>query len=137
MVMKLLNVPGKAPAVETAETYLARIPHGSTKRRLRDRKGEVGRPTSDLTVKAYVNHGRWVIDCPDPKCTGAEFLFEDQKHRCSQCDNRAVGGELYDVDLPKNRKAIEKALEVRPVGNRNWTNESVAQLRRENKEAGV
>ncbi len=138
MVMKLNEVPGNAPPVETAESYLSRIPHGSTKRRLRDRHMEVNRPTSDLVVKAYANHGRWVIDCPDPGCTGAEMLFEDMKFHCSTCDNQAVTGKLYDIIMPRTRAAIEKALGKQPIENRNWLpGESVAKLERENKEAGV
>ena len=82
---------------------------------------------------AYINHGRWVADCPH--CTSArmvepeqdEFLcLDDQCHRVSR------------LVWPAQRPEIERILLARPnAKNRNWyPHESLAQLRAENREHG-
>ncbi len=92
-------------------------------------------PTSEV-VYAYVNHGRWVVDCP--WCSGAEFAFEEGAFFCESCRNAGAGGKPIRALFPATRQAIERALDGRPVQNRNWRpGESLQQLRAENIEHGL
>jgi hypothetical protein len=82
---------------------------------------------------AYVNHGRWVADCPFG-CGGAE-LARDDVFLCRECGN--VQNRHHPVPLvwpaEEDVRAIEAALVVRPVLNRNWNlNESLGALLVEN-----
>lgn len=77
-------------------------------------------------INAYVNHGRWVADCP--ACNSAAVVtVESPYFRCG-CGLRA------GVQFPPEREAIEDVLGRRPMAeNRNWSQgESVADLRIEN-----
>jgi|TARA_R110000824_G_scaffold132891_1_gene295458 hypothetical protein len=77
-------------------------------------------------VSAYVNHGRWVVDCA---CNGAGLTAPEFGLACCfDC------GRVYTkVVFPKDRKQIEGALLVREdKETRNWIpGESVASLRKE------
>ena len=91
-----------------------------------------------LAVAAHVNHGRWIVECPD--CHGAQFACpDDRRFMCNYCANAMVGGMWRPVTWPKNRAAIEEALMARKLPNhRNWfPHESAADLRAENKMHGV
>lgn len=88
----------------------------------------------DEAVKAYVNHGRWVVECPD--CHGAQLACKtDRRFMCHCCGNQYVGGRWRAVVWPSERQvaAIEKLLVARPDEvNRNWVGESFAKLKQEN-----
>ena len=75
------------------------------------------------TVDAYVNHNRWVADCP---CGGAE-LVNDQPMLCGSC------GVEHTVSYPAERRSIETLLNHRLEPNtRNWKGETVDTLKAEN-----
>ena len=83
-------------------------------------------------VAARVNHGRWIVDCPDEDCTAAVMASsDDPRFVCPVC---AYG--IFTVVFPSQAEAVEQALLERPVpATRNWTpDETVGDLRRENKE---
>lgn len=83
-------------------------------------------------VDARVNHGRWIVDCPDRDCTAAVMAsIEDPRFVCPVC---AYG--IFTVTFPNNADAVEKVLLERPVpATQNWLpGESVGDLRKENKE---
>lgn len=63
------------------------------------------------TVKARINHGRWIADCP---CNGAELVAPGQPMVCGSC------GATHKVTFPKNRTAIEEALDRREIRHQNW-----------------
>jgi hypothetical protein len=87
---------------------------------------------------AYVNHGRWVADCPTG-CGGAE-LARDDEFMCRECLNAGAGRRPMPLVWPSDEdgRAIEAALAVRPVVNRNWNlNESIGALLAENVEHGL
>lgn len=66
----------------------------------------------DGQVLAYVNHGRWVADCP---CGGAELITENKPLLCGSC------GHVREVVWPVKVSQIEQALEDRRrVENQNW-----------------
>jgi len=79
-----------------------------------------------MKIKAYVNHGRWVADCP--KCNGAELIHaKDVLFKCQLCKAEA------ECKQPRNARKIDALLEPRPLENRNWqAGESLDDLRREN-----
>lgn len=81
---------------------------------------------------AYVNHGRWVADCPTPGCGGAILLLPAPAgFLCGTCFNAAIGGQYRVVDWPKSadRERIEVALRARPLAvNMNWTPDEPAEL---------
>lgn len=80
----------------------------------------------DRPVMAYVNAGRWVIDCP---CgSGALVDVPIAQACCLGC-----GAVHVAVELPVDRHPIEGVLMLRPHDrNRNWRWETVDQLRAEN-----
>lgn len=95
-----------------------------------------GIPPSDLVggrsrkkVAAYINHGRWVADCP---CGGAELVTENEPMLCGSC------GMTSPVDFPEGQAEIERLLLQREMRNRNWLpGESVEQIAAENIENGI
>ena len=87
-------------------------------------------------VAAYMNHGRWVIDCPACN-TGwlvrpeTPSLLVDGRggvHHGCKC------GDVLIVQFPAEKMAIEEQVEKRPnLINRNWrAGETIADLRLEN-----
>lgn len=94
------------------------------------RHGKVGKKAQDQ-VSAYINHSRWVADCPNCNA-GIACLPGVNQIVCLEC------GERYDVAWPADREGIESALLCRPQRNRHWRpGESVKDLKRENKQYGV
>ena len=79
----------------------------------------------------YMNHGRWVVDCPDPVCAGAELARE--LFVCSNCKRTAK------VDWPDDKSLIDVATGARPVPEtRNWVpGETLDDLYQENLMHGV
>jgi len=79
---------------------------------------------TDVAV-AYVNHGRWVADCPDQECHGAEDTLPSpitgviglNRHRmiCTNC------GRTWPVEWPMTADMIVAVLMQRPrKDNRHW-----------------
>jgi hypothetical protein len=66
-------------------------------------------------ARAYVNHGRWIADCPD-ECGGATMLDPRQNYIvCGNCKG------LSTVEWPADPDGITEALdERRNAQNRNW-----------------
>ena len=97
--------------------------------------------SSHKAIKARVDHGRWIADCPlqreNQACNGAECVTTDDKvFLCLACGNAELGGDLIKVKFPteKQRKAFEKNLCVRPEANRNWVpGETVKKIAEENR----
>jgi|TARA_Y100000310_G_scaffold126272_3_gene125066 hypothetical protein len=97
-------------------------------------------------VKAEVNQGRWVVDCP-AGCGGALVVSElEPFFICYECGSQENGGQWYHVVYPQAKRAIEAQLLKRPVpfrrffhaANRNWLcGESWQKLRRENVAQGI
>ena len=89
---------------------------------------KVGGPS----VPALVNHGRWVIACPD--CGGAQLAcLSDPRFLCTDCGNVDNGGRWRPVVLPVDLAGIEAALGSRPVDLQNMTaGQTVADLVAEN-----
>lgn len=74
----------------------------------------------DATIQAYLNWGRWVVDCPD--CRNAQLACRtDPRFMCNECGNVASGKLWRPVEWPPNVQAIETLLQNRPVENQNWT----------------
>jgi hypothetical protein len=100
-------------------------------------------PGADLDgmagVAAYVNHGRWVADCPSEGCGGALELAQLASFLCPACLNAGSGHQWQPVRWPPEQPDIEAVLGVRPLlSNRNWRpGESIADLERENAENGM
>lgn len=73
----------------------------------------------EATIHAYVNHGRWIAECPD--CRNAQLACRtDKRFLCNECGNIAVGGLWRPVEWPANVQAVENLLENRPLVNQNW-----------------
>lgn len=88
-------------------------------------------------VGTRVNHGRWIADCPF--CTGSEMVWFEELSLffCFSCRNKAVGGHLLKVAIPKDYKKIEGILMIRHPVNRNWQGETLSALKAENTKMGV
>lgn len=69
-------------------------------------------------LRAYVNWGRWVVDCPF--CNSAAFVWEDGLFFCMDCKNRKVEGKPVIVLFPSERYEIERLLNQRHGENQNW-----------------
>jgi hypothetical protein len=80
---------------------------------------------------AFVNQGRWLVECRD--CSGSEYAWEEGWFMCRSCWNSAVGSQYRPAVFPKDRAKIEGALVLRPIANRNWNpGETIGQLEAEN-----
>lgn len=89
--------------------------------------------------QAYVNWGRWVVDCGCCSAMALEGFPSEVK--CFEC------GEVQVVIYPAERDAIEAILALRPgkilggtlaYPNRNWKpGESVRDLQKENRDHGL
>lgn len=84
------------------------------------------------TIEAYVNHGRWVADCPD--CNGAELVKLGSIFRCNTgIHYGSCPAFEYMVLFPPHWEIIQTVLSVRPMINRNWdSRDTVEKLKRDN-----
>ncbi len=123
-----------------------RLPYGEFVRYSASRKSMQAPAQDGVTdgeIVAYVNHGRWVAECPD--CAGAQLVSElERRFWCLNCGNAAVNFAWRHVRMPQKRTAIEAELVIRPAARseraitRNWLpGETVEDLQRENVEHGV
>lgn len=94
-------------------------------------------------MRAEVNHGRWIVACAASDCyaalrvTGTEAECDCKDEQI--CDHPQIPcGERFKVDLPDKADEIEQVLNLRPQRrNRNWTSETLAELKSENVTHGV
>jgi ribosomal protein L37AE/L43A len=68
----------------------------------------------------FVNHGRWVIQCPEcPSCALASK--RDARFFCTECSNATAGVHWLPVAWPAGADQIERLLSARSrPANRNW-----------------
>ncbi len=84
-------------------------------------------------LQAFVNHGKWLVRCENPSCTGAEKVWEEGLVMCCSCLNGHVAHQYLTTEFPANRMEIEEVLEFRAMDNRNWEpSETLADLQIEN-----
>ncbi len=91
-------------------------------------------------MNAYLNHGRWIVDCSADDCEAA--LFADRGAcECrdeSVCDHPTIPcGTPIVATFPDARSDIDRLMSQRLKKNRNWEIETVAELKRENLLEGV
>ena len=93
-------------------------------------------PAVGPPLDARVNHGRWLVHCPD--CAGAELVDpEEPFFFCLSCGNEGSGGRVRRVRFPAGRELIEGALGGRRRENQNWApGETIAFLVEENARGG-
>jgi hypothetical protein len=96
-------------------------------------------PPTGPALDAVINHGRWLVHCPDAECRGAELVDPDDPFFfCLSCGNAARGGTTIVVIFPTSRLKIEAALNVRRIEHQNWLpGETVDALEAENREHGL
>ena len=85
-------------------------------------------------AKVYYNHDRWVVDCDDEWCGGAEQVqLADELTACSNCRR------FIEIVWPPNPGELLAVLVRRPVPQtRNWyPGETVSDLEAENEQYGV
>lgn len=87
-------------------------------------------------VEAFISGGRWLAFCPVPDCNSAEYVQYDWP--VFVCSASCGEGPLT-VIFPRQREQIEAELLKRSTPRtRNWRKgETVANLRRENREHGL
>ena len=116
------------------------LTRGTVKHRMRQlgiTHAQIGQPSqADASAEraiAYVNHGRWVADCPSDYCGGAMAVTPGLPFMCGTCLNVEIGCKYRLVEWPQVRGAIEEALSERPVPEvMNWRpGETVKALRDE------
>ena len=85
-----------------------------------------------MNTVAYLNHGRWVVDCPRDGCPESR-LATPGVFICTNCH------QIATVEIPPERAAVDAAVAARPVPQtRNWyPGETVEQLYEENETHGV
>ncbi len=95
------------------------------------------------TVNATINQGRWIAECP-AGCGNAIVVSQAFPYYiCVDCGSDENDGNWYNVIFPRTKKAIETELLKRSAkkpfwaDTRNWTTESLATLREENRVLGV
>jgi hypothetical protein len=86
---------------------------------------------------AYVNHGRWLADCPF-NCGGARMVQPNVDFWCVFCGNAEAGGQGVPVDWPSDAVQVDDVLRYRALERyRNWIpGETIAVLRKENQDNG-
>lgn len=141
-----------AQIIHTAQTEITMRRHGGYRRaveRFSDvtaRNADIASPTIDWnkvkgSIFAYVNHGRWVAECPH--CYSALIVTPDEPFFCAECFNAGSGGALFEVVFPDEKPEIEALLLLRPLIKglpitRNWLlGETLDMLRAENIVNGV
>ncbi len=93
---------------------------------------EVGIDEQTEPLKAFVNHGRWLVACP---CGGAEYAFTEGWMMCMSCFNGYLKHKIRRVEFPDPDfvAKLDDLLRVRPLDNRNWTpGETLEQIAQEN-----
>lgn len=66
-------------------------------------------------ARAYVNHGRWIADCPAECGSALALQPHDTTYHCRECKT------LSAIEWPKDPDGIWEALMRRPFArNRNW-----------------
>ena len=88
-----------------------------------------------LEVKARVDHGRWLADCP--LCNGAELVSPGKPFRCQSKPCVAVAHVTWPTSATQAR--IEALLALRPdPATRNWRpRETLKALAAENAAHGL
>lgn len=86
-------------------------------------------------LEARLNHGRWLINCPE--CNGAELYHGEPTFKCQN-----PGCPEYLKEKPaavtKLKNEIDALVKNRRRENMNWNiGESLEQLKRENARNGV
>lgn len=73
-----------------------------------------------MIARAFVNHGRWIAECPRDLCSNA-LALESRQGRFV-CDTEPDGcGADAPIEWPPDADEIWKALQRRPVpATRNW-----------------
>lgn len=106
-------------------------------RRIAQRAGHVLREGTRGEVRARLEHGRWVADCP--ACNGAEVVSRAAREFfCLSCGNAQNGGQPMRAVFPRDRAKIEAALEVRQAPNQHWRpGDTVEELRAMNRAHGL
>lgn len=92
---------------------------------------------------AYLNHGRWVVDCPADYCYAA-YKVVGSALRC-RCENDDTCGHVgrcrtpIHIAFPDDAAEIKRITDLRPDrATRNWyPGETTDQLVAENMEHGV
>jgi hypothetical protein len=96
---------------------------------------------ANAMVQAVVDHGRWIVTCPENGCGGAQVACDrDRRFLCNVCLNARHGGKWIKVAWPgpKKRQEIERLLMARPdFETRSWWGEDVKILLAENIEHGL
>lgn len=112
--------------------------HGSPPLDLKDRS------RSGLETHAYINHSRWIAECPTTGCSGAGFItFKEDRCWCVHCNTG-----WHTIVFPDSDKVgeVEEILLKRPAPNsRNWEPvqrgrfpaEAIEDLIEQNKEHGI
>ena len=100
--------------------------------------GPIGSPP-EVSPEYWGLQGRWIAQCPAPDCGGAEYVdFRNPVFMCCSCWNRHYNFKWLKVLIPSEKQVIEAELLKRPRPNRNWElHESVADLKRQNRERGI
>lgn len=90
---------------------------------------------ADTPVRARVDAGRWIVDCPH--CPNAAWVtWRDPRFWCTQCENVRVSGRWLPVQFPSDvvREEAERVLAVRTHAEQFWfpERESAVDLMAEN-----
>ncbi len=110
---------------ERGAYHLATLDDVRTYRRLNAKKILDKDPQLQTTsVRATINDNRWLAECPN--CAGSVMMVTPgiQTFVClGSCGNE------YPVVFPDDREAIEELLLRQPRQNRNWSGETLEELR--------
>jgi len=102
---------GTTPA-EVRHRWATILARGNTERQARGMT-PVALVADLRPVAAYVNHGRWVADCPE--CGGGVGAWPaNLEGACLDC------GHVYGVTFPAGCDRAEEILRSRPPQNRHW-----------------
>lgn len=109
-------------------------------------------------VQAYLNHGRWLVDCPkhgkngtlEVSPTTTEYvapccypgviatfmgvvnkqmqIVPDVSARSTAYRRAREAGEIYEVVFPEDMQEIMSVVSERPIPNQNWVQEETVEI---------
>lgn len=79
--------------------------------------------TQALPAFARVNQGRWITDCPQPRCPGSSYVWINGPYQflCNVCANLGIRGRWRPLIVPEDWREIERVLFERYIPiEREW-----------------
>jgi hypothetical protein len=74
-----------------------------------------------MRALAYLNFGRWVVDCPEPTCADARAVY-DEKTGARHTEDVCANGHAFQIEMPppQEEARIVAAVAGREERDKGW-----------------